>query len=374
MVRSPELSYIPPSSTIDVLSPATLRAGARNVLESGMPRQGYPGLTASGYPDRRLHMSPEDILEVTSSEEVHQLTGGPLTKIHRIHLPSGHDATSQGRIDYLSNPANVDNLIYPPVPDITTGSDEMVDPKAFQRWLDMGFRVFDQHDRVMPGTLERVIQLLGMRSQGRFGTPLGMPVGNGTFSSPGAHPASDPFIFMRLPDSDGDLATLVAGHPPTEQSHEVWVPPGGFGSKEDVVDGRYSSWQAAVRLCLKKTGFDISEFAHAPVLAEFALSSPTTINAILVPEAHAVEVPYSKDIAVNVSEQIPTGADVHGAQWLSLRALLNLNNTMRREGQASHFNHATQPDHIYWDTHMRGLVAAVNAIRAGKLAAAASPR
>lgn len=353
-----ELPYIPPAASVDILNDEALRAGARNVTESNRPREGFPGLIA-GYPNKRLYMSREDVLAATMSEEVHELSDGTLTKIHRIYLTPGHDTASQSRQDYLSNPANVDNLLYPPVADITTGSNEKVAPEAFRRWLDMGYRVFDQHDRVLPGTYERVIQLLGLRSQGKYGAKLGMPVGNGTFASPGPHPASDPFILMRLPD--GDLATLVWGHPPTEQSHEVWVPPGGFGSKEDVVEGRYSSWQAAVRLCLRKTGFDITEFPHMPVHTELALSSPTTINSILIPESHMVEVPFSRD--AKVLGEIPTGADAQGAQWLSLRALLRLNNDMRRQGQASELDQATQPDHIYWDTHMRGLIAAVNALR-----------
>jgi hypothetical protein len=307
-------------------------------------------------------MDAESVLAVTSGEEVWELSDGLLTKIHRVHLPPGHDTESPHRKGFLSHQENVDNLIYPPVPDIATGSDERVGPEAFQRWLDMGFRVFDQHDRVMPGTLERIKQLLALRTEGRHGRRLGMPVGNGTFSSPGPHPAGDPFILMRLPRTT-DLATLVWGHARNEQSHEVWVPPGGFGSREDIVDGTYSSWQTAARLCLRKTGFDISEFPHRLVHQEFALSSPSTINSILVPEGHLVEVPYSGEIAAQVQHEIPTGDDVAGTQWLSLRALIRLNTDLRRRGTAPDFDHQSQPDHIYWDTHMRGLIKAVNALR-----------
>ena len=298
----------------------------------------------------------------TSGEEVHALSDGTLTKIHRVHMPPGHDTASPMRKEFLAEPANVGRLIYPPTPDIVTGSDAKVRPEEFQRWLDMGFRVFDQHGRVLPGTLERVAQLLTLRTEGTFGTRLGMPVGNGTFSGPGAHPASDPFIFMRLPGTN-DLATLVWGHERTEQSHEVWVPPGGFGSAEDIVDGKYSSWRAAVRLCLRKTGFAISEFSHKLVLQEFALSSPSTINAILVPESHLVEVPYSRQLAPEILHEIPTGENIRGTRWLSLGALLRANNELRRQGTDPDFDHASRPDHLYWDTHMRGLVRAVNTLR-----------
>lgn len=358
---APTLPYIPPNVAVDVLSAEELRAGARNIAESDRPRQGYPGLIP-GYPQTRLWMNREDLLAVTSGEEVHALSNGTLTKIHRVHLPPGHDTESPTRKQFLSNPANVDKLIYPPTPDIITGSDATASSEDFQRWLDMGFRVFDQHDRVLPGTLERITQLLALRTQGRFGARLGMPVGNGTFAGPGAHPASDPFILMRLPHTN-DLATLVWGHERTEQSHEVWVPPGGFGSGEDIVGGTYSSWHAAVRLCLRKTGVDISGFSHRVVLQELALSSPTTINAILVPESHVVEAPYSRELAPQILDEVPTGEHITGSAWISLKALLAVNNRLRRQGAMPDFDHQAAPDHVYWDTHMRGLIRAVNALR-----------
>jgi len=366
MPASPEISlpYIPPAIALDTLSPDSLGAGARNVAESDRPRAGYPGLIP-GYPGTRLYMGPEDLAAATKSEEVYELSNGKLTKIHRVQLPPGHDTASTSRQAFLADPANIRNLIYPPVPDIVTGSTDRVDPESFQTWLDMGFRVFDQHDRVMPGSLERIAQLLALRTAGQYGRQLGMPVGNGTFASPGPHPASDPFILMPLPETD-DLAMLVWGHERTEQSHEVWVPPGGFGSREDIVDGRYSSWQAAVRLCLRKAGFDISTFPHWIVHQEFALSSPSTINSILVPESHLVKVPYSQDIAAKVLYEIPTGDDIRGTQWLSLGALIKLNTKLRRDGADPNFDHQAQPDHVYWDTHMRGLVRAVNLLRSNK--------
>ena len=355
------LPYIPTLDTLDTLTPEALMMGARNVAESDRPREGYPGLI-SGYPKTRLHMEREALQAVTSTEEVHALSNGVLTKINRVTLPPGHDTESPMRKGFLSNPHNVDKLLYPPTEDIATGSGSTCSPEEFQRWLDMGFRVFDQHDRVMPGTIDRVAQLLSLRTQGLEGGRLGMPVGNGTFSGPGAHPASDPFILMRIPRTN-DLATLVYGRPPTEQAHEVWAPPGGFGTAEDVIDGTYSSWQAAVRLCLAKAHVDISGFHHQLVHREFALSSPTTINAILVPESHMVEVPYSKDIADTVLYEVPRGSDVDGVHWLSLSALLDLNNTLRRAGTDPEFDHLSQPDHVYWDTHMRGLIKAVNTLR-----------
>lgn len=363
MIRetAPELPYIQPQVAVDVLSDEALRAGARNISESDRPRQGYPGLIP-GYPETRLWMDREDLIAVTSCEEVHALSDGRLTKIHRVHLPAGHDTESPTRKAFLSDPANVSKLIYPPSPDIVTGSDAQVSREDFQRWLDMGFRVFDQHDRVLPGTLERIAQLLAVRTEGRFGRRLGMPVGNGTFSGPGAHPASDPFVLMRLPHT-ADLATLVWGHERGEQSHEVWVPPGGFGSAEDIVAGKYSSWHAAARLCLRKAGVDISAFQHELVLQELALSSPSTINAILVPESHLVEAPYSRELAPEVLDEVPTGEDIAGTQWISLKALLALNNRLRSQGTDPDFDHQAHPDHVYWDTHMRGLIRAVNTLR-----------
>jgi hypothetical protein len=147
------LPYRPPADVLNVvLDNDTLYAAARNIAESNTPRPGYPALL-SGYPDGRLFMTSEAVLKNTHTEEVYALSDGTLTKIWRVTLTPGHDTRSDS--EFLADPSNVSNLIYPPVPDIVTGSEQKVNEATFQMWLDMGFRVFDQHNRVMPGSWKR---------------------------------------------------------------------------------------------------------------------------------------------------------------------------------------------------------------------------
>lgn len=359
------LLYAPPSPHgTDILLPTVLRDGAISICESGNPRDGYPPLQMGG-PHSRLFWTPEQTIAASSCEEVYQRSDGTLTKITRVILPPGHDTNSQSRASFLSSQANVDNLLSPPIPDIQTGSDCRVDdfePGAFQRFLDAGHTVFDQHDRPLPGSFERVTQLFGLRTRGISGEPVGMPLGNGTFSSPGNHPAADGFPLMPITPGSTELAMPFYGRPPTDQSVAVWAPPGGFGNRADVVDGRYSSWQSVVRLCALpfKAGIDVSPFVHMPVHTEFALSSPTTAHAGLIAESHLVVVPHTQEFARQVLYEIPDG-HVEGVHWLAVSALVKANSELRRRAAIDPAHEG--PNQIVWSTHMRGLVAAVNAYR-----------
>lgn len=360
------LPYIPPAPYgTDVLSPGQLRDGAISIGESRMPHAGYPQLRVGGE-HGRLFMTPEQAMEATGFEEVYMRSDGTALKIDRIVLPGGHDTNSRTREAFLADSANVENLIYPPIPDIVTGSDASVDdidPPAFQRFLDSGFTVFDQHNRPLPGSFDRVVQLLGLRTRGRSGEPLGMPVGNGTFASPGSHPAADVFPLMPIAPGSDELAVLVYGRPPTAQSVGVWAPPGGFGSKADIVDEKYSSWQSAVRLCAQKTGVNVSEYAHVLTHTEFALSSPTTANAGLISESHLAIVPYTEEFAARALHEVPTGEAIVGVQWLAVNALLAANSKLRRWATIDQRHDNPQPNQIFWSTHMRGLVASINMYR-----------
>src|SRR5687768_8696033 len=251
------IPYIPPEhASTDVLPLDLLRDGALNIIESRTPRAGYPQFR-TGQRSGRLFMTPEETLEATQFEEAYEKSDGTLLKIARIELPSGHDTISVSRQEFLDSPTNVTSLIFPPINDITTapgGGTEQIDDATFQRFLDSGYTVFDQHNRPLPGSYARVLQLLSLRTRGDHGEPLGMPVGNGTFASPGNHPAGDVAPLMRM--KDGTLAVCVYGKPRTDQSFEVWALPGGFGSREDIVDGKYSALRTAARHCLTKTGVD----------------------------------------------------------------------------------------------------------------------
>jgi hypothetical protein len=359
------IPYIPPPRpNTDVLPLPMLRDGAINIVESRVPREGYPQFR-TGQPGGRLFMTREEVLEATQFEETYEKSDGTLIKIARIELLPGHDTQSTSRQAFLAENENQEKLLFPPIDDITTtigGRGEKVDSETFQRYLDSGYTVFDQHDRPLPGSYERVIQLLSLRTRGDWGEPLGMPVGNGTFASPGSWPAGDGFPIMPTSPSGEELAVLVYGRPRTDQSFEVWASPGGFGSREDIVDGKYSSLKTITRLSLLKTGFDISPFGSTLIHTEFALSSPTTINSGLVSENHLVEVPYSQEIARNVLRELPMGKDVIGAQWLSISALVKVNTKLRRAALRTDYD-PTQPDQIFWSTHMRGLIAAVNEYR-----------
>lgn len=364
-MRSINLPYIPPiPQGTNELPPPQLRDGAISIAESGWPHDGYPELLA-GAGHSRLYMTPEQVAEAASHEEVYRRSDGVTLKITRVVLPSGHDTASLSRKAFLADPGNVDTLLYPPIPDIVTGDPVMVDdfvPGAFQQYLDSDFTVFDQHNRPLPGSFPRVIQLLGLKSKGATGEPLGMPVGNGTFASPGYHPTADVFALMPLSEGGDELALLAYGRPPTKQSLGVWAPPGGFGNNKDVVDGRYDSWQTVVRQCLLKTGIDIGEYAGASTVThtEYALSSPTTINAGLIAESHLVAVPYQHEFARTVLHEIPVGENIIGAQWLALDALLAANNKLRLKAALHPTRTRTEADQIFWSTHMRGLVASIN--------------
>jgi len=356
------LPYVPPvQENTDELPLPQLRDGAINIIESGVEREGYPRFR-TGQPSGRLFMTKEEVLEATQFEEAYELSDGTLTKIARIELPSGHDTISASRETFLSNPDNVANLIYPPERDITTMPTsspgmQLISDEVFRRYLDSGYRVFDQHNRPLPGSFKRVMQLLSLRTRGDWGEPLGVPVGNGTFASPGYHPAGDAFPLMPL--DDGGLALLAYGRPRSTQSYEVWAPPGGFGSREDIDNGRYSSVETIMRLCRTKTDFDIMESPIKRVHVELALSSPTTINSGLISENYMVAVPRNQRIEREVLHEIPMGEDVVGPHWLSVSALVKLNTELRR-GSVRRDYDGSQPDQIFWSTHMRGLIAAVN--------------
>lgn len=353
------LPYIPPKRpNTDVLPLPVLRDGAINVVESRVPREGYPSFR-TGQNRGRLFMTPEEVMEATSFEETWERSDGTLLKIARITLPAGHDTKSTSREAFLADEENRAKLIYPELPDIDTGSKQLVDKVTFQRYLDSGYTVFDQHNRPLPGSYDRVLQLLSLRTRGNTGEPLGMPVGNGTFASPGSHPAGDTFPLTPISANSDELAVLVYGRPRTDQSFEVFASPGGFGSREDILDGRYSSRRTIARLCLQKTGFDIREFTSVLVHTEFALSSPTTINSGLIAENYLTIVPYSQDIAREVTREVPMGTEVNGAYWIAVSALVRKNTELRRASLRRDYD-PRDPDQIFWSTHMRGLIAAVN--------------
>lgn len=357
------IPYVPPHHpNTDVLPLPVLRDGAINIVESRTPRAGYPQFR-TGQQGGRLFMTPEEVLEATQFEETWEKSDGTLLKIARVELPNGHDTNSASRQDFLNNPANRANLIFPAIDDITTtvgGEGAKISDETFQMYLDSGYTVFDQHNRPLPGSFERVTQLLSLRTRGDSGEPLGMPVGNGTFASPGSHPAADGFPIMPIAKGSRKLAALLYGRPRTDQSFEVWAPPGGFGSRADVVDGKYSSLKTVVRLCRDKTSFDVEQFPLHLVHTEFALSSPTTINSGLIAENYMIPVPYSQEIARTVLHEIPMESEVVGAQWISISALVKKNTQLRRAAIRQDYN-PQDPDQIFWSTHMRGLINSVNA-------------
>jgi hypothetical protein len=354
------LPYIPPfNPNNDVLSLPALRDGAISATESGVPHKGYPHFE-TGKKGGRLFMTQAMVLEAASFEEAYERSDGTWTKVTRIELPPGHDTHSVTREHFLSAPQNHDTLIYPAVPDIVTGSNDEIDDDTFQRFLDSGYTIFDQHNRPLPGSFDHVMQLLSLLTRGDSGKHLGMPVGNGTFSSPGSHPAADTFPMMPMGQGSDELAVLVYGRSRTDQSPEVLAPPGGFGTRLDIgQDGRYSPQLAIARLCLRKAAFDISEFISRPVHTEFALSSPTTINARLIAEGYLTTVPYSADIEVH--PEIPTDFE-EGAFWVAASAIVRKNTALRRASTRSDYSPDT-PDQIMWSTHMRHFIASNNTYR-----------
>lgn len=356
-----ELLYTPPiiEPGSDLLTPALIHDAANSITEAGHPAEGYPGFIPGEGPTR-LFMHPSEVHAITTFDETYLRSSGCPVTINRVCLPGGHDAVSPGRSAFLHDAVD---LLYTPQPDIATGGEEQVPEEDFQQYIDAGYTVFDQHNRPMPGTYDRVVQLLGLRSNGR---PIGMPTGNGSFVAPGNHPAVDVFALRPGASGSQDLAVLLYGRPRSDQSPAVWAPPGGFGNASDIgpISSRYDAKQSAKRHAQNpdKAGealkdLDVRHLRH--VHTEYAISSHTTINANLVTQNFLYRVPYSRSNGEDTMHEVPTGEAIRGVAWIAVSALIKADTEMRKKAARGSF----EEPYIMWSAHMRGLIAAVNTYR-----------
>lgn len=354
-----ELLFAPPKvdGGHDVLSPALLRDASVGIVEAGQPIAGYPGYGAYDGP-HRLFMHPTEVHALTTFDETYVRSNGQLATISRVTLPAGHDAVNVSRQAFVAAIGNQKTFLQEPSPDIETGSGDALSEEEFQQYIDAGYTVFDQHNRPLPGTYDRVVQLLGLRNQGM---PLGMPTGNGTFIAPGSHPAADVFALRPVGPNSRELAVLLCGRTATEQSPAVWAPPGGFGNNADLtaLSQQYSYAHTAKRNAQAKADLEIDIHSILRVATEQVVSSHTTINANLVVQSFLHRAPYSRDGTLVLNEA-PTGNDIHGVVWVALSALVAGDTDLRKRAASGT---SDQAPYLMWSAHMRGLKAAVGAYR-----------
>lgn len=305
---------IPPFYQPRPLTPGQLREAAEAITAKPVP-YGYPifrpGIDSPDEGPSRLFMEPPEVMNRLREDALYD------RRILRFDMPLKHEATDPQHLNIRARYGQ--ETLFPLAETFQSGDRHgQLGRAAILTYLMAGYEVFDQHDRPLAWDPDSLMQIVGLRTCGTSGEPLGMPTGYGSFIAAGQHPVTKTVLFTG--PSNDPAVLLQASGTRGRGGNAVWRVFRGHGNRLDLNRQGYDVHSTAQRSLRFEAGVDVAREGLKVISERLLLTRRTTIHATLFLTAFWAYIQVDEEVQPYIYR--PTHVHTGESRWLKVGSLL----------------------------------------------------